>query len=79
MARSIRQFTEELIAESGWSTSEAPKFAAWWFEVDKIVTQAIGVSTFEIGDWDYATAFEYGRKPTGVARQIISLYKRGEL
>lgn len=77
--RTVRQFTEQLIAESGWSTSEAPKFAAWWFKVDEIVTAKIGVSTFEIGDWDYASAFEDGRSPASAAKEVVSLYLRGEL
>ena len=75
----VEKFTKQLIAESGWSPAEAPKFAAWWAKVDAIVESKLHLGTGNIGDWDYASAFEDGRSPASAAKEVVSLYLRGEL
>lgn len=70
---------QELVDESGWSVEDAPKFAKWYNEVDRLVDAKIGLGIGCIGDWCYADAYEDGRTPSSVAREIVSLFNRGEL
>lgn len=43
----------------GWG-DRAAEFVAWRTEMDKYVEQLLGLSTDDLPDWDFATAFESG-------------------
>ncbi len=51
----------------GWG-DDAPAYAAWYLKVDRACQRISEVSLDDIGDWDYATAFEEGLAPEDAAR-----------
>ena len=70
---------KELIEDSGWTVEEAPKFLAWFREVNRLVEAKIGLSIDCIGDYCYADNYEDGKSAVATAREVIYLFKRGEL
>jgi len=76
----LEKLTKQFINESGWSKEEAPKFAKWYLEVDRLVRKALnGYGIWDIGDWGYADAYEAGWTPAGAAAEVVRSFMRGDL
>ncbi len=73
------KLVKRFVFESGWTKEAAREFADWYLTVNALVNKGIGMSIDYIGDWGYADAFESGRSPSSAAKEIIHLFKVGEL
>ena len=71
--------TAQELIEEGWSVEDAPKFAKWYNTVDAMVYGKIGMGIGCIGDYCYADNYEDGKSAVATAREVIYLFKRGEL
>lgn len=57
--------------EAGWG-DRAAKFAAWMNRVDQCVEDAVGMSVFDLPDYEFAGAFEAGDTPLDTAMAILA-------
>lgn len=54
----------------GWG-DRAKQFVAWRAEFDKIVVRKLSLSTDDLPDWDFATAFESGMSASDAAQAFM--------
>lgn len=63
--------TEEAVSW-GWKGEAAVNFAKWRTLVDGEMVKASGLSSMDMGDWDYASAFEEGILPVHAAHEALA-------